>query len=148
MAMPWPSPLFDSAVSNESGEQPTASAVAKAVSAVQGGQLADLAARQSILGHLCSQLPKRAAAMKSKLAELKQTEGELKDRTEETKRKAEVVQRRQKELEVQHAELLESLRTETELRALGGLAASELPRLWALLHELRQAFELLRAAAA
>jgi len=147
VAMPWPSPLFDSAVSTEAGGQPTASAVVEAVTTVQGGQLADLQARQSILGHLCSQLPKRAAAMKSKLAELKQTETELKAQTKETVRKAEVVRKRQDDLEVRYAGLLKALRTETELRALSGLAASELPRLWALLHELQQAFELLRAAA-
>jgi len=142
------SPLFGALGTRDSGEPPAAGAVARAVATVQSGQLGQLSARQALLGHLTAQLPTRAAAVRAALSELARDCSDLRVAAEATERKASCVQERQAELEAQHRALVSALRNELELRGLNSLAASELPRLWGLLHDLRQASELLRAAAA
>lgn len=141
-----PKPLFG-ALSAGMPEAPTAAAVAKAVAAVQSGQVAHLGARQAVLKHLTVQLPKRAGAVRTELASLKREGAQLKDKAAECRRAAEEVQAKQSEIEAQHAQVVERLSAELRLRELDGVAVGELPRLWAQLHELRQAFELLRVAA-
>merc|ERR1712094_7701 len=65
-----------------------------------------------------------------------------------TENKVSRILERQKKLEEQQKSLVSALSANLELQKLDGIAAEELPRLWSQLHELRQAFELLRAAAA
>eukprot|EP00929_Paragymnodinium_shiwhaense_P118525 TRINITY_DN90439_c0_g1_i1.p1 TRINITY_DN90439_c0_g1~~TRINITY_DN90439_c0_g1_i1.p1 ORF type:complete len:798 (+),score=174.05 TRINITY_DN90439_c0_g1_i1:68-2461(+) len=141
-----PAPLFGSASSSGAGRQ--AAAVAKAVSAVHTGQLADLAARGEILQHLSTQVPKRAAAVQSEVKDLRRSADELKQRSDESQKKAERLKERQQGLEKQYAAVVAALAAELEVRELDGVAAEDLPRLWTQLHDLRHAFDLLRAASA
>jgi len=146
-AVVLPKPLFG-AVGADSAEPPTVVAVAKAVADVQKGQLAHLAAKQAVLKHLTTQLPVRASNLRTELKDLRKEGERLQSKAEEAKRAAERVQTKEAEIEEQHASIVKALSAELQLRELDNVAAGELPRLWAQLHELRQAFELLRAAAA
>eukprot|EP00928_Gymnodinium_smaydae_P022045 TRINITY_DN18642_c0_g1_i1.p2 TRINITY_DN18642_c0_g1~~TRINITY_DN18642_c0_g1_i1.p2 ORF type:complete len:813 (+),score=248.85 TRINITY_DN18642_c0_g1_i1:85-2523(+) len=137
-----PSPLFGADAVG------SAEATAQAVAAVQSGQVAGLAARQHVLQHLFAQAPQRVAAVKAEVSQAQRAGSQLQKATAETKRRAERVRERQGELEQQFASVVEALAAELELRELDGVATQELPKLWSQLHELRQAFELLRAAAA
>jgi len=144
-----PSPLFGMPETEGAGiDPPSAGAVARAVAAVQGGQVADLVARQLVLKHLADQVPVRAASAQAELLELRNSNDDLRRAAAGTKQKVERIQERQKDLEAKHQALITTLGAELQVRALNGVAAEELPRLWAQLHDLRQAFEVLRAAAA
>lgn len=129
-------------------DAPSADSLATAVADVQGGQVAELYARQLVLKHLVEQVPVRAASAQHELSELRKTNEELRRAAAETKRNVETIHKRQRDLEAKHEQLVSGLRAELELRALNGVAAEEFPRLWAQLHDLRQAFEVLRATAA
>jgi len=138
-------PVFGSAIAEE---QPSATAIAKAVAAAQSGPLGDLSVRQFILKHLTTQIPTRVAAVKAELTELRLSGEALRESSAETERKFARICERQREIERKREALADALKTELEVRELDGVAADELPRLWSQLHDLRQAFELLRAAAA
>eukprot|EP00930_Biecheleria_cincta_P030108 TRINITY_DN20894_c0_g1_i1.p1 TRINITY_DN20894_c0_g1~~TRINITY_DN20894_c0_g1_i1.p1 ORF type:complete len:889 (-),score=216.80 TRINITY_DN20894_c0_g1_i1:23-2689(-) len=128
-----------------------ASELAKAVASVRGGQLAGLAARQTLLQHLSKSLPAQAAAAQKDLGELRQRLDEeqgLKARAAQAAARAEAIQQRQKEIAERQDRLARALATELEARGLEAAVAGELPRLWGQLHELRCASELLRAAGA
>jgi len=141
-----PKPLFGAA-GTESVRPPEASAVASAVSAVQGGQLADMAARRLVLKHLTSQLPARAANVRAELADLRRSGEKLRDTAMEGEKAVKRICERQEELDAQQSRIVSALAARLELRELDGVASGDLPRLWSQLHDLRQAFELLRAAA-
>lgn len=142
-----PSPLFGTAAA-DGPEPPSASAVARSVAAVQGGQLAALSARQLVLKEITAQAPMRLAATTQEVASLRKSGTEIRQKAEMTEDKVKKIRERQDKLQEQHRALTGALTAQLELQTLDGTAAEELPRLWSQLHELRQAFELLRAAAA
>jgi len=141
-----PSAMFGTASTESSGCSP--SAIARAVADVQGGQVADLTARLHILRHLASQLPVRSAAVKADVADLREITSQFTKATSQTKKKTQGIREFQEDLSSQYEALTSALRDELELRELEEIAAQELPKLWAQLHELRQANGVLRAAAA
>eukprot|EP00811_Abedinium_folium_P035718 NODE_8489_length_1492_cov_3.559707.p1 GENE.NODE_8489_length_1492_cov_3.559707~~NODE_8489_length_1492_cov_3.559707.p1 ORF type:complete len:376 (-),score=115.57 NODE_8489_length_1492_cov_3.559707:365-1432(-) len=120
--------------------------VLKALSSVQGGQLADLTGRQEVLKHLSGAVSERASITRADLQDLLQTDEELRRMAEECGRRVECVQDRQRQLEDQQSALVASLKTEVELLELDAVAVDELPQLWAQLHELQHALSLLRVA--
>lgn len=142
-----PSPLFGAAAA-DGADPPSASSVAKAVAAVQSGQLAALSAKQLVLKEITTQAPTRLAATTDEVANLRKSGSEIRKKAEKTESKVAQIRERQLKLEEQHKTLTGALTSQLELQTLDGTAAEELPRLWSQLHELRQAFELLRAAAA
>jgi len=115
---------------------------------VQGGQLADLAARRLVLQHLSDAVPKRTTAIKTELQELVQNAQELAEAMEKSEDKVHAIEKRQKELEEQHHAITIALKTHTELRELDDVAMSTLPQLWSRFHELQQALRLFCAASA
>mmetsp|Transcript_8057 Transcript_8057/g.17503 ORF Transcript_8057/g.17503 Transcript_8057/m.17503 type:complete len:882 (+) Transcript_8057:52-2697(+) len=143
-----PSPLFVAASGTGSGsEPPAAAAAARAVATVQSGQVADLAARQVILRHFCSQLPGRVAAVKAELSEVNRSGAALRKDAADCSAQVKCIQERQAKIEQHYGSIFSALTTELQLRSMDSIATNDLPRLWAQLHELRNAFELLRAAA-
>lgn len=140
-----PTPLFGTAMT-QSAQPPGASSVASAVFAVQGGQVADMAARRLVLKHLTSLLPRRAATIRAELAELRRSGAKLQDAAANGEKAFRRMCERQQELDAQQARIVSAFGARLELRELDGVAAGDIPKLWAKFHDLRQAFELLRAA--
>lgn len=138
-----PAPLF-----GIGGTEPvSAAAVARGVAAVQAGQVSDLQARRLVLEHLTNEVPKMVSAVTAELGGARRAAESLRDEAASLSSKVDGVQERQANLEKMFKAVLEALAAELQLRGLNEVASAELPKLWAGLHELRQAFELLRAAA-
>jgi len=138
-----PDPLFGTI---ETKAPFQASDVAEAIAEVQHSQLADLTARQLTLHHFAKQAPARAAHIAAKAEEQLEISNELRSAAKASKEKVETVQKKQKELQDEHSALVKALKVELDLRRLDETVATQLPRLWSHLHELRQTFELFRAA--
>merc|ERR1712151_1247978 len=96
--------------------------------------------------HLHTQVPKRVASVRAELVELGRSGDRLLKQTSDCEAKVQSIRERQKDLERQFKSVVDALAAELEMRELSGVAAEELPKLWSHLHELRQAFELMRAA--
>lgn len=134
-----PAPLF----ANETSP----AAVAKALAAVRAGQVADLSSRSVVLRHLATHLPERAKTIKNELAVLRRGEARLRQAAEAQAKKAALLRKDQEDILAKQKKLVETLGAVLELHSLEGIQANELPRLWAQMHELRQASDLLKAAA-
>lgn len=123
-----------------------ASSVASTVASLQGGPVADLAARQVILRHLST--TSRSEGVVAELCELRETGDKLKEASLRSERQVNVIREQQKLLESQFSAIALALRSELEFQESDEVMTGELPRLWSQLHELRQAVKLLRVAAA
>jgi len=146
-SMVIPSRLFGNA-SSDAPELPTASTIANKIAAVQEGQVAALSAKQEFLKKLAAQAPERMKKTMAEVEEVRKTGEDIRRRTEATNRHVKNIRERQSKLEEKYHALTETLRSQVEYHSLDRVAAQDLPRLWSQLHELRQSFELLRAAAA
>eukprot|EP00931_Biecheleriopsis_adriatica_P047065 TRINITY_DN27104_c0_g1_i1.p1 TRINITY_DN27104_c0_g1~~TRINITY_DN27104_c0_g1_i1.p1 ORF type:complete len:819 (-),score=192.84 TRINITY_DN27104_c0_g1_i1:69-2525(-) len=142
-----PSPLSSSGAD--------AADLAKAIASVRGGQLAGLQARQQLLKHMASSLPARAEACKQELTKLRATGARAEDsaaslleRAEQGAARAATLRERQAGLVARQEKVVTALKAQLERRGLDSAASVDLPRLWARLHELRQACELMKAASA
>lgn len=145
-------PIFSCSSQLKTGKEVSASDVATAVAAVRGGQVASLAARQQLLQHLAKSLPSQAKAAQKDLAELRKavedpTSG-LSARATHAAARVEALRQRQVDLAKRQEQITVALAAELELRGLDTLASEQVPKLWAQLHELRRASELLQASAA
>ncbi|CAJ1386117.1 unnamed protein product [Effrenium voratum] len=126
------------------GKAEKAEDLAKGVADLRSG-LANLAARKQLLQHLARTLPARAEAIRSDLDALGDASSGASGDASASASRAAALQARQAELAARQRRLVAALHAELEAQSLEAQSL-ELPPLWARLHELRQATELLAAA--
>lgn len=129
-------------------EAVTAEAAAVALSDVHKGQLASLVSKQVLLQQVAANLPDQAALARTELRALKADSEELKEACKAAAEQAKMLKERQARLVERQERVLSALKDEMELRGLEKAYSSQLPKLWASFHKLRQATEVLCAAAA